>query len=46
MVGQDELLGKSNYLIGSDPQQWRTEIAHHGKVLYEGVYPRVDLVQF
>lgn len=46
VVGQDELLGKSNYLIGNDPQQWRTEIAYYGKVIYEGVYSGVDLVYY
>jgi hypothetical protein len=46
VVGQDELLGKSNYLIGSDPQQWRTEIAHYAEVFYERVYPGVDLVYY
>jgi hypothetical protein len=46
VVGQDELLRKSNDLIGSDPQQWRTEIAYYGKVIYEGVYSGVALVYY
>ena len=44
VVGVDELPGKSHYFIGNDPQQWRTDIAQHGKVTYQGVYPGVDLV--
>jgi hypothetical protein len=41
-IGQDELISKSNYLIGSDPSQWRTNIANYGQVEYQNVYPGVD----
>jgi hypothetical protein len=46
VVGGDELPGESHYFIGNDPRQWRTDIAHYGKVMYEGVYPGVDLVYY
>ncbi len=46
LAGQDELPGKSNYFIGNDPQQWRTNVSHYGKVKYEGVYPGVDLLYY
>ena len=46
VVGVDELPGESHYFIGNDPQQWHTDIAHYGKVTYEGVYPGVDLVYY
>jgi len=42
----DELPGKSNYFIGTDPKKWRTDVPTYGKVKYEGVYPGVDLVYY
>ena len=43
---QDPLPGRSHYLVGSDANNWTTEVAHYGKVEYEGVYPGVDLVYY
>jgi hypothetical protein len=42
--GVDELPGKANYLIGNDPQYWRTNVPSYSKVHYEKVYPGIDLV--
>src|SRR5438309_1419055 len=42
----DELPGKSNYFIGSDPKKWRTDVPTYGKVKYAGVYPGIDLVYY
>ncbi len=44
IAGLNALAGKSHYLIGNDPERWRTNIPHYGKVRYEGVYPGIDLV--
>jgi hypothetical protein len=44
VVGQDALPGKSNYLIGNDPAQWRTGVPNFGRVAVKGVYPGIDLV--
>jgi hypothetical protein len=44
--GVDELPGKSNYFIGSDPQQWRAGVTNYAKVKYRSVYPGVDLVYY
>jgi hypothetical protein len=44
--GLDELQGKSNYLTGSDPARWRTNVANYAKVKYEGVYPGVDMIYY
>ena len=44
--GADELAGKVNYLIGNDPDKWRTNIPTFGRVQYAGVYPGVDLVYY
>jgi hypothetical protein len=46
IVGTDELPGKSNYFIGSDPKKWRTNVANYAKVKYANVYPGVDLVYY
>jgi hypothetical protein len=46
VVGVDELPGKSNYFIGSDPTQWRTNVPNYAKVRYKDVYPGVDLVYY
>jgi uncharacterized protein (TIGR03437 family) len=43
----EELLGsRSNYFLGSDPRQWRTEVPHYGRVRYSEVYPGIDLVYY
>jgi hypothetical protein len=42
--GQDELPGKANYLIGSDPRAWRTNIPMYARVRYRDVYPGIDVV--
>jgi hypothetical protein len=34
---------KFNYLLGNDPQQWRTEVPTCGAVLYQEAYPGIDL---
>ena len=39
----DELPGKTNYYMGSDPAKWKTSVPQYGEVLYGNVYPGVDL---
>jgi hypothetical protein len=34
----------SNYLIGNDPTQWRTDVPNYRGVRYVDVYPSVDLI--
>jgi uncharacterized protein (TIGR03437 family) len=43
IAGIDLLPGKSNYLIGNDPQKWRTGIPNYARVEYQEVYPGIDL---
>jgi hypothetical protein len=45
-VGQQQLVTKTNYLLGNDPRQWRTNIPNYGRVFYQGVYPGVDEVYY
>ena len=44
--GADLLEGKVNYLMGSDPSQWRTDIPTYKRVRYSQVYPGIDLVYY
>jgi hypothetical protein len=46
VIGEDQLPGVSNYLIGNDPRQWHTAIPTYGKVAYHGVYPGIDLLYY
>ncbi|HEV2298250.1 MAG TPA: choice-of-anchor D domain-containing protein [Candidatus Acidoferrales bacterium] len=40
--GENELPGKTNYLLGSDPRQWRTNIPHFSAVAYDQIYPGIN----
>src|ERR1043165_9398136 len=44
--GEDVLPGKVNYLLGNDPQSWRTNVATYGKVRYASVYQGIDLIYY
>ncbi len=41
-IGQNELITKTNYLLGSDSSKWLTDIANYGQVEYQNVYQGVD----
>jgi uncharacterized repeat protein (TIGR01451 family) len=44
VVGLDQLQGKSNYLIGNNPDKWLTNVPQYAKVHYQNLYPGIDLV--
>src|SRR5262249_20579948 len=44
--GEDELPGKVNYLLGSEPNHWLRRIQTFGKVKFLGIYPGIDLVYY
>jgi len=46
VVGAEELPGKANYFIGSDPANWRTDVPTYAKVRYKTVYPGIDLIYY
>jgi hypothetical protein len=46
LAGLDEQPGKSHYLIGNDPSQWRKNVPNYAKVAYDEVYPGIDLVYY
>ena len=43
IAAQNELPGRSNYFIGSDPSQWHTGVKQYSRVAYRNVYPGVDM---
>ncbi len=45
-TGLDLQSSKSNYFIGNDPKQWRTNVANYDKVRFSGVYPGIDVVYY
>ena len=46
VAGIDQLPGSSNYLVGNDPSQWRTDVPNFGRVQLDGVYQGVDLTYY
>ncbi len=42
--GLGPLPGRSNYLVGNDPEKWRTDVPHYSRVRYSDLYPGIDLV--
>ena len=42
----DQLPGKSNYLLGNDPEKWRVNVPQYARVKYREVYPGIDLVYY
>ena len=45
-IGSGLLPGKCNYLIGNDPNKWRTNVSSYSGVRYENVYDGIDLVYY
>ena len=43
MTGGEILEYKCNYFIGDDPTRWRTDVPNYDAVVYEEVYPGIDL---
>ncbi len=44
--GEEELAGKSNYFIGTNPLKWHTNVSLYARVKYAGIYPGIDLVYY
>jgi hypothetical protein len=44
ITGIDQLPGKTNYFMGSDPQNWHANVATYATVAYRNVYPGVDMI--
>lgn len=46
LEGLEPLPGKSNYFVGSDPGNWRTNIANYAKVRQKSIWPGIDLIYY
>jgi hypothetical protein len=44
--GEEQLQGKSNYLVGENTSKWRKDIPTYRRVKYDDVYPGIDLVYY
>jgi hypothetical protein len=45
-TGLNQLEGRSNYLVGSDAAQWRTQVENFASVVYGDVLPGVDMIYY
>ena len=43
IVGKDEMEYKCNYFLGNDLAKWRTDVPNYKRVLYQDLYPGIDL---
>ena len=46
ITGENIMSGRTNYFIGSDPQQWHTDVAQYERVRYAEVYPGIDAIYY
>jgi hypothetical protein len=46
IAGLEQQPGTTNYFLGNDPRDWRTNVANYGKVRYSSVYPGIDVVYY
>ena len=44
--GLDQLAGYRNYLRGNDPKNWQTNVPTFRKIVYEEIYPRINLTYY
>jgi len=43
MVSEEMLEYKCNYFLGNDPSKWRTDVPNYSAIVYEDIYPSIDL---
>jgi uncharacterized repeat protein (TIGR01451 family) len=43
MIGEDRLVERRNFLLGSDHSRWHTDVPTFRRVAYEQLYPGIDL---
>jgi hypothetical protein len=44
LEGLEPLPGVVNYFLGNDPARWRSNVPTYAAVVYQGLYPGIDLV--
>jgi hypothetical protein len=45
-VGEEALPGRSNFFLGNDSRQWRTNVPNYARIRYRNVYPGIDVVYY
>ncbi|MCG8348479.1 MAG: SBBP repeat-containing protein, partial [Chloroflexales bacterium] len=43
IVGGQQQAGVINYLLGNDPNEWYTDLSTYAEVIYQNLYPGIDL---
>lgn len=43
LVGADQLPERTSYLTGADPTKWQTDLTSYAGVMYQQLYPGIDL---
>ncbi len=44
ITGEERLSWKSNYFLGNNPAEWKTDVPNYSKVRYHDLYPGVDMM--
>jgi len=44
VIGVEKLDGKTNYFVGNNHKNWKTDIPNYRKVRYKDIYPGIDIV--
>ena len=42
--GLGQLAGRVNFLIGSKPQDWKTDVSAYQRIVYREIYPGIDMI--
>ena len=45
-VAQQPQPGRISYFYGNDPSRWQRDVPTYGRVVYQGVYPGIDLAYY
>jgi hypothetical protein len=45
-VAEQPLVARTNYFIGNDSSRWLHDVASYGRVVYQNVYPGIDLAYY
>jgi hypothetical protein len=45
-VPLDPLPGKNNYYLGSNPDEWFTDVPSYGRAMFHDVYPGIDVTYY
>jgi len=43
VIGIDQLGHRNNYFCGNDPSKWQKGVANYSAILYQNIYPGIDL---